>query len=253
MSECPEHIKRLISEFHTEVADFHRFEGSIDLIHTARTALESAIAELLNAKVLEINEFDDAIAAAKAPNTDSRIGHALAMRVLQSDLYRQLDETERSECDELIRQKQAPEVMDLRICEAKKYTLRLGQLYRFYEDPGCKSCKQEADAARETYGAIGNEYIADEAQGQQPSKETWEGMATMDEQSRVRFVTASGQADHVFYQREIHRLREQMKELRQKIEALPRWEHAYNQGRMKIVFNGGYLSYNDVLALFGEE
>lgn len=30
------------------------------------------------------------------------IGHALAMRVLQSDLYRQLDDTERAECDALI-------------------------------------------------------------------------------------------------------------------------------------------------------
>ena len=32
----------------------------------------------------------------------SRLGFALAMRVLQSDLYQQLDEVERAECDELI-------------------------------------------------------------------------------------------------------------------------------------------------------
>jgi hypothetical protein len=38
----------------------------------------------------------------KSPDYD-RFGYALAMRVLQSDLYHQLDERERSECDEFIR------------------------------------------------------------------------------------------------------------------------------------------------------
>lgn len=38
-----------------------------------------------------------------------RFGYALAMRVLQSDLYRQLDERERAECDELIRAATTPE------------------------------------------------------------------------------------------------------------------------------------------------
>lgn len=40
-------------------------------------------------------------------NYDS-LGYALAMRVLQSDLYRQLDDTERGECDELVRRGMAP-------------------------------------------------------------------------------------------------------------------------------------------------
>lgn len=40
-------------------------------------------------------------------------GYALAMRVLQSDLYRLLDDTERAECDELIQRGQSsPQAMD---------------------------------------------------------------------------------------------------------------------------------------------
>jgi polyhydroxyalkanoate synthesis regulator phasin len=46
----------------------------------------------------EGKKMERSLAAAQART----FGCALAMRVLQSDLYRQLDDTERAECDELI-------------------------------------------------------------------------------------------------------------------------------------------------------
>ncbi len=46
------------------------------------------------------------------PADYDRFGYALAMRVLQSDLYHQLDDRERAECDELIRAAQNPADLD---------------------------------------------------------------------------------------------------------------------------------------------
>lgn len=47
------------------------------------------------------------------PNYDS-FGYALAMRVLQSELYRQLDDRERAECDELIQRGMKPKTFNCR-------------------------------------------------------------------------------------------------------------------------------------------
>ena len=46
------------------------------------------------------------------PLFDDSFGYALAMRVLQSDLYKQLDDKERAECDELIARGQTPSKSD---------------------------------------------------------------------------------------------------------------------------------------------
>lgn len=57
----------------------------------------------------EINEACDAHDAARSALSDNPaqerrpLGCALAMRVLQSDLYRGLDDAQRADCDELVR------------------------------------------------------------------------------------------------------------------------------------------------------
>jgi hypothetical protein len=55
---------------------------------------------------------------------------------------------------------QPAEVMHMRICEATRLVLRLGQPYVFTEDPECPSCKAAADRAREAYGPDGGAPLA---------------------------------------------------------------------------------------------
>jgi hypothetical protein len=78
----------------------------IDLCREGEKVFEHSVSSLearnLAAAMAGVCHFENPLAATRAPVAVNKFGGALAMQVLQSDLYHQLNGLERAECDELI-------------------------------------------------------------------------------------------------------------------------------------------------------